>query len=126
MAHLLIVDDDPILRQLLAHKLTIRGHTIESAADGEAALSRVHHKRPDGVILDIMMPGMGGLAVLDQIKGDPRTAATTVMILSARREEADIVDAIARGADDYVTKPFLPNELGVRLERFLAARRRSA
>lgn len=104
---------------LLRHKLSQRGIHVLSALNGEDALSLAQAERPDLMILDGMMPGMDGIEVLQRIKKDERTASILVMLLSARDSEADVVEALKIGADEYMVKPFRPEELWVRIQKML-------
>ena len=119
MSRILIADDDPLILDLVKHKLVSDGHEVLTAEDGEAALATAMSEVPDLVILDGMMPGLDGLEVLRRLKGDPRTAEIKVILLTARSREADIVEALSQGADDYLVKPFMPEELLARAKRVL-------
>jgi two-component system phosphate regulon response regulator PhoB len=114
--HLLIVEDEDDLRELLSHTLARDGFRISSVGSGEAALTQVRKEPPAMVLLDLMLPGIGGLDVCRRIKADPATAAISVVMLTARGEEADIVTGLEMGADDYITKPFSPRILAARLK----------
>ena len=118
----IIADDDNITRSIVALKLTSRGYEVKSAADGDEALRLIEAERPGLVVLDAMMPGRDGFEVLRRIKGTPALADIPVVMLTARRLEHDIVDAIQTGASDYLVKPFLPEELAARVARLLPAR----
>lgn len=107
----LIVDDDPHIRQLLAFAFAKAGVTTREAADGEAALAAVAHSAPDLVILDINMPRMDGLEVCRRLRAD---GEIPILFLSSRDEEIDRVIGIELGGDDYVTKPFSPREVVAR------------
>lgn len=109
---MLVVEDDAETRGALARELTARGYRIDQAADGKAALRRWEAQRPDVVLLDLGLPDMDGLQVIRRIRRD---AATPIVILSGRYEEKEKVEALERGADDYVTKPFGVDELNARL-----------
>jgi two-component system KDP operon response regulator KdpE len=108
----LIVEDDGETRAALVRELTARGYRAEEAPDGAAALRRWEARRPDVVLLDLGLPDMDGLAIVRQIRRD---AATPIVILSGRYDEREKVEALERGADDYVTKPFGVEELNARL-----------
>lgn len=116
---IVVADDDPLLRQLLRYKLAARGHSILLAHDGEGALAAVRAELPDLVVLDGMMPVCDGFDVLRQLKADKATAHVPVLMLTARSEESDVVDALRLGAADYLVKPFHPEELVVRIERLM-------
>jgi two-component system KDP operon response regulator KdpE len=109
---ILIVEDDAETRAALVRELGSRGYRIEEAADGHSALVRWEARRPDVVVLDLGLPDMDGAKVISRIR---REAGTPIVILSGRYEEREKVDALERGADDYVTKPFGVDELNARL-----------
>ncbi len=117
---ILICDDDPLLLDLLEHKLSARGYRVVTAGDGREALRLIDAGRPDAVVLDAMMPVVDGPEVLRRIRARPELASLPVVMLTARRQEKDIVGALALGASDYVVKPFIPEELVVRLGRLVA------
>ena len=116
----LIVDDDPHIREVLAFALDKAGMASRAAEDGEAALASVEHQRPDLVILDINMPKMDGLEVCRRLRS---TSDIPILFLSSRDDEIDRVLGIELGADDYVVKPFSPREVVARVTAIL---RRSA
>jgi two-component system KDP operon response regulator KdpE len=111
-AAVLVVEDDPETRAALLRELRRRGYHADEAADGRSALGRWEARRPDVVLLDLGLPDMDGLDVIRRIR---REARTPIVILSARSLEAEKVEALERGADDYVTKPFGVDELDARL-----------
>jgi two-component system, OmpR family, KDP operon response regulator KdpE len=108
----LVVEDDDETRAALRRALTTRGYRVAEAGDGGSALLHWERHRPDVVLLDLGLPDMDGLAIVRRIR---REATTPIVILSARHEERQKVEALERGADDYVTKPFGVDELSVRL-----------
>jgi DNA-binding response OmpR family regulator len=112
----LVVDDEPMLRNLLSRLLRMDGYEVIEAEDGKAALALVDAKRPDLVLLDVMMPARDGLDVLDDLR---RTSDVPVILVSALAGEADRVLGLKRGADDYVVKPFSAAELSARIESVL-------
>lgn len=114
-----IADDDELLVKLLTHKLSQKGIEVASAYDGESGLELISTVQPDLVILDGMMPGMDGLEVLKRLKRDEDTKNIPVIFLSARKMEEDIVTGLNFGADDYLVKPFMPEELFARIKRLL-------
>lgn len=118
---ILICDDDPLLVDLLEYRLASRGYTIVVAEDGGKALRRLQEMRPDAILLDAMMPVIDGYEVLRKIKENPDTAGIPVIMLTARKQEQDIVMALELGANDYLVKPFIPEELVARLGRLLEA-----
>lgn len=121
-SRILVADDDPLLRTLIEHKLAACGHDVLIAADGDEALEIATRERPDVAVLDAMMPIRDGFDVLRVLKGDPALSRMPVVMLTARRREDDIVGALRLGAADYITKPFMPEELIARIDRLLAAR----
>jgi CheY-like chemotaxis protein len=118
--HILVADDDPLVTDILRHKLSSRGYRVTVAADGREALERIAQGRPDAILLDAMMPMVDGYEVLRRLRADPALAAVPVIMLTARKQEGDIVSALELGADDFVVKPFIPEELLSRLGRLLA------
>jgi two-component system, OmpR family, phosphate regulon response regulator PhoB len=112
----LVVDDEPMLRNLLSRLLHMEGYEVLEAEDGEAALDIVASQKPDLVLLDVMMPARDGLDVLGDLR---RTSQVPVILVSALAEEADRVIGLKMGADDYVTKPFSAAELSARIESVL-------
>jgi two-component system, OmpR family, KDP operon response regulator KdpE len=116
----LVVDDEPPILRALGTNLRARGYTVDLAATGEEALALAAHHRPDAVILDLGLPGISGIEVVEGLRG---WSTVPIIILSARGAEHDKVAALDAGADDYVTKPFGMDEL---LARLRAALRRNA
>jgi CheY-like chemotaxis protein len=108
MKKLLIADDEEGVRSLVRMTLESEDYEILEAADGKQALEMVRAHRPDLVLLDVMMPEMDGLEACRAIKGDESTASTTVVLLTAKAQEADLQSGWDAGADDYFTKPFSP------------------
>jgi two-component system phosphate regulon response regulator PhoB len=121
-AHILVVDDELELQELVRYNLVKAGYRVTCVGCGEEALDQVHTQPPDLLILDLLLPGIDGLDVCKMLKRDPHTIAIPIIMLTARSEEADIVTGLELGADDYLTKPF---SLRVLLARVKAALRRS-
>jgi two-component system KDP operon response regulator KdpE len=119
-ARVLIVEDDAETRVALGRALAARGYAVDAAPDGQTALRRWESRRPDVILLDLGLPDIDGLELIRRVRHE---AATPIVILSGRDDERQKVDALDRGADDYVTKPFGIDELVARLH---AALRRSA
>jgi len=119
-ANILVVDDEPQIRRVMRTTLTSQGYTIKEARSGEEALELIGSERPDLVLLDVNMPGMGGLAACREIR---ERSDVPIIILTVRNAEKDKVQALDAGADDYVVKPFGIQEL---LARIRAALRRTA
>lgn len=120
---LLVCDDDPLLTDLLNFRLEGRGYDVVVARDGAEALACVAEQVPDGIVLDAMMPVVDGPTVLRRLRADPATARVPVIMLTARKQERDILDALSLGADDYMVKPFIPEELVARIGRLIESRR---
>ena len=112
----LVVDDEPMLRNLLSHLLHLEGYKVLEAEDGVTALDVVATEHPDLVLLDVMLPARNGLDVLGELR---RTSDVPVILVSARAEEDDRVAGLRLGADDYVTKPFSAAELSARVASLL-------
>ena len=119
MPTVLVADDEQLLRELLDFRLTQRGFETVLASDGREALERLEDRAPDAVVLDLMMPVHDGLDVLRRIRASDTHGDTPVVMLTARRAEQDIVGALELGANDYLVKPFMPEELLARLSRLL-------
>ncbi|MFC0588942.1 response regulator transcription factor [Novosphingobium aquiterrae] len=119
MARVLIADDDVILSELLRFRFEGGGYDVVLAADGLAALDMAAAGGVDLIVLDSMMPIISGPEVLARLKADPRTALIPVVMLTARNGESDVVAALRGGASEYMTKPFIPQELLVRIEKLL-------
>jgi DNA-binding response OmpR family regulator len=117
MAHLLIVEDDELLRDGLSAQLMQAGHRIDTAADGEQALAQLAANAYEGVVLDLGLPKVDGLTVLRRLR--QRLPALPVLILTARDGVEDRVEGLNAGADDYLTKPFNRDELLARLQSML-------
>lgn len=115
MARILVVEDEADLRQVLDFNLTGAGHEVHTAPSGEAALRKARERRPDLVLLDLMLPDMSGLDVCRQFKADEALRAVPIIMLTARGDEIDRVVGFEVGADDYVAKPFSVRELTLRV-----------
>ncbi len=116
---MLVVDDEPIVREVLARYLAREGFDVEAAEDGERALSSVERVRPDVVILDLMLPRIDGLEVFRRIRETSSSPFPAVIMLTAKGEETDRIVGLELGADDYVTKPFSPREVVARVRAVL-------
>jgi two-component system phosphate regulon response regulator PhoB len=121
MAHILIVEDEKDISVLLEFNLTREGYRVSVAWTGEDGLKAARTLQPDLVILDLMLPGIGGMDVCRQLKSNPLTSAIRIIMLTARDSEVDVVAGLESGADDYITKPFSPR---VVIARARAALRR--
>jgi DNA-binding response OmpR family regulator len=107
----LVADDEQDIVEIVRFRLEHDGYRVLTASDGEIALQLARDEHPDLCVLDVMMPKLSGLEVLAQLRDDPATASTRVILLTARGQDADIDRGFELGANDYVTKPFSPKEL---------------
>ncbi len=126
LAKLLLVDDDPELRRLLAHELTRRGFDVTVAASGEEMWAKLQRHLPHVLILDWMLPDSDGLSLLQRLRAQASTAHLPVLMLTARADDLDRVLGLESGADDYLTKPFFPRELEARLKALLRRTQRTS
>jgi two-component system response regulator VicR len=117
MSRILVVEDDPAILRGLADNLTFESHEVLTAGDGEAAYRLLHEKKPDLMILDLMLPRMSGYELCRKARSEGIT--TPILMLTARGEEADRVLGLDLGADDYMTKPFSVRELLARVRALL-------
>ncbi|MAX01008.1 MAG: response regulator [Sphingomonas sp.] len=115
MADILIADDDPVLVEILKFRLEGAGHSVRVASDGEETLTEARENPPELIVLDSMMPVISGPDVLAELKTDEQLQDIPVIMLTARSGEADIIAGLKGGASEYLTKPFIPNELLVRI-----------
>ena len=118
-AHVLVVDDERDITALVAYHLAKAGYRVTTAGTGVAALEAVAVEPPDLVVLDLMLPGRSGYEVLDELRRRDATRDVGVIVLTARRDEPDRIRGLAGGADDYLTKPFSPEELVLRVAAVL-------
>ena len=116
----LVVDDEQDILDLVRFRLEHDGYRVLTATDGQTGLTLAQAERPDLCILDVMMPKLSGLEVLANLRADPATADTRVILLTARGQDADIDRGFELGAHDYVTKPFSPKELRRRVHAQLS------
>src|SRR5437879_740408 len=123
MATILVVDDEPIVRDVVVRYLERDGFRTLVAADGEAAKALLERELPALVVLDVMLPGIDGLSLCRWIRSN---SAVPVILLTARGDEADRIVGLELGADDYVTKPFSPRELAARVRTVLRRAESSA
>ncbi len=119
---ILVADDEEDILELVSYNLGRENYRVECIATGEEALERARAAMPDLIVLDLMLPGVGGLDVCKVLKSDPRTSGIPIVMLTAKGEEADIVAGLELGADDYVTKPFSPRVLVARIRAVLRRR----
>jgi DNA-binding response OmpR family regulator len=117
----IIADDDPLLREILEHKLSAAGYQVHSVGDGGSAIEQARQTGADAIVLDAMMPIMDGFEALRRLKADPTLKRLPIIMLTALKGEADVVSALQLGAADYLAKPFNPDELVMRLRRLAPA-----
>ena len=115
----LVVDDEPDIVALVVYHLAKSGYAVSTATNGTEALAIAKRDKPALVVLDLMLPGLSGLEVMEELRADPATARVAVLMLTARREEEDRIRGLTLGADDYLTKPFSPPELVLRVGAIL-------
>jgi len=115
----LVVDDEPDIVALVAYHLAKAGYRVSTAASGPEALEAAREERPALIVLDLMLPGMSGFDVLEQLRASDSTRDVAVLMLTARREEPDRIRGFSLGTDDYLTKPFSPQELVLRVGAIL-------
>ena len=115
----LVVDDEPDIVALVAYHLAKAGYRVTTASSGTDALESARRERPSLIVLDLMLPGMSGYEVLEQLRANDVTRDVAVLMLTARREESDRIQGLSLGADDYLTKPFSPQELVLRVGAIL-------
>ncbi|HSJ25563.1 MAG TPA: response regulator [Longimicrobiales bacterium] len=118
-ARILVVEDERDIAALVAYHLTREGYRVRTAEGGQEALEAVKAEKPDLMLLDLMLPGFSGYEVLQELRRRPELADVPVVVLTARRDEEDRVRGLELGADDYVTKPFSPRELVLRVSAVL-------
>ena len=116
---ILVVDDEPDIVALVAYHLAKAGYRVATAANGHDALAVARRERPALLVLDLMLPGMSGFDVLSELRADAATRDVAVLMLTARKDEPDRIQGLSLGADDYLTKPFSPQELVLRVAAIL-------
>lgn len=117
--HILVVDDEVDLIELVSYNLKKEGFIVDSSTDGEGALKKIRKNKYDLIILDLMLPGIQGIELCRILRNDPKLANLPIIMLTAKGEEADRVIGLELGADDYITKPFSPRELIARVKAVL-------
>ena len=117
--HILVVDDDKDILELISYNLNKNGYRVTCVTTGEEALEKARSEAPDVLILDLMLPGLDGLEVCRILRKAPATSGIPIVMLTAKGEESDIVKGLELGADDYVTKPFSPKVLLARIKAVL-------
>src|SRR5918992_2263397 len=116
---ILVAEDDPDIGNLLDHYLKKAGFIATVVPNGRDVMPQIKRDAPDLVVLDIMLPGLDGLEVCRAIRADPNSAAIPIIMLTAKAEESDRIVGLELGADDYITKPFSPNEVVARVRALL-------
>ena len=117
--HILVVDDEEDLLELVRYNLVKDGYRVSCVATGEEALAFVRRQPPDLLVLDLLLPSVDGLEVCRRLKGDSKTRDIPIVMLTAKSEESDMVAGLERGADDYIAKPFSPRVLSARIRALL-------
>ena len=117
--HILVVEDEADLVELISYNLKKEGFSVDSAMDGETALSKIKKGRYDLLVLDLMLPGIQGMELCRILRSDPKTETLPIIMLTAKGEEVDKILGLEMGADDYITKPFSPRELVARVKAVL-------
>jgi len=118
----LVADDDDDILELVSFRLERAGYKVITARDGQQALAAAQEHRPDLAVLDVMMPGLNGYEVTKQLRSGEATRDIPVILLTARVQEADVNRGFEAGADDYLRKPFSPQELRSRVQAIIARR----
>ena len=116
---IVVVEDEQAIQDVIAYNLRREGYEVLLAGHGNEGLALIQSKRPALVILDLMLPGIDGLSICQQLRADAKTRSIPLMILSAKEEESDIVIGLSLGADDYLAKPFSPREMLARVKALL-------
>jgi two-component system, OmpR family, phosphate regulon response regulator PhoB len=123
---ILVIEDETDIAELIAFNLERSGMRVIRAEDGEVGLQLAYKERPDLIVLDLMLPTLNGIGVLKGLKRDARTLHTPVILLTARAQTEDRIQGLTLGADDYVTKPFSPKELVLRVKAILKRMQKSS
>ncbi len=121
---ILVVDDEEDILELVKYNLDREGYQVICASSGEKCLQKVSSEKPDLIVLDLMLPGIDGLEVTKILKSDSKTKHVSIIMLTAKGEEADIVTGLELGADDYVTKPFSPRILIARVRAVIRRKKK--
>jgi DNA-binding response OmpR family regulator len=117
--HILVVDDEPDLVELITYNLTHEGFKVSSASDGEEALAKIMKGEFDLAVLDLMLPGLQGTELCRIVRSNPKTSSLPIIMLTAKSDITDRIQGLQTGADDYMTKPFSPKELTARINAVL-------
>jgi DNA-binding response OmpR family regulator len=126
VTRVLVVEDDPDIAQLVAHYLEKSGFSVDLLTNGRDALASIAAHAPDVLVLDLMLPQVDGLEICRVVRGNDATAAIPIIMLTARAEESDRIVGLEIGADDYLGKPFSPNELVARVRALLRRSQRAS
>lgn len=118
-AHILIIEDEPAIAEILQYNLQENGFRVSVESSGDQGLAAVRQQLPDLLVLDLMLPGLDGLEIARLLKRDPKTASVPILMLTAKDDELDRIVGLELGADDYVTKPFSPREVVLRIKAVL-------
>ena len=124
--HILVVEDEEDLLAVICYNLTKQGYHAEGVLSGEEGLKKIQENSPDLILLDLMLSGISGLEVCQQLKKDPATEAIPILMITVKSEDADIVKGFEFGADDYITKPFSPKVLVARVKAFLRRQKKTS
>ncbi len=116
---IVVIEDETDISEIICYNLKREGYQVSAASRGDSGLNLIRNDAPDLVILDLMLPGLDGLAVCQQLKSDPLTRDLPIIIVSAKDDESDVVIGLGLGADDYIAKPFSPRELLARVKAVL-------
>ncbi len=125
MSRILVAEDDPDIASLLTHYLQRAGFEADMVSSGRDVQPRMRKAPPDLLLLDLMLPGIDGLEVCRAVRNDPQTAAIPIIMVTAKGEESDRIVGLELGADDYITKPFSPNEVIARIRALLRRAQRT-
>ena len=117
----LVADDSVVVRRLVAARLVADGHSVIEASDGQAAIDAAVKERPDVIVLDLLMPKMDGFEVCTKVREHAELRAVRILMLTDSRGEQTLIESLERGADDFMSKPFSPRELSIRV-RLLGSR----
>ena len=117
----LVADDSVVVRRLVSARLAADGHTVIEAGDGQAAIDAAVRERPDVIVLDRQMPKMDGFEVCTRLRREPGLQSVAILMLTDNRGEHTLIESLERGADEFMSKPFSPRELSVRV-RLLGSR----
>ncbi|MBK8574315.1 MAG: response regulator transcription factor [Elusimicrobia bacterium] len=124
-SRIFLVEDDAEMRRVTRVLLARNGYLVSEASSAEDALAEITRSLPDAAVIDVNLPGISGIKLVEILRGEPKTAALPILLLTALNKQGDKVQGFQRGADDYVTKPYDPAELAARLEALLRRSTRS-